>query len=96
MLHSGVAFEDATTGFDVLPRVRGDTVHLEITPRVTTSRAPDGTVTFHELRTVVTARLGEWIDLGETLGSASEVNREILAAGRRESQERHTVLLRVD
>lgn len=96
VLHQGMAFEDATTGFDVQPRVRGETVHIEITPRVTTSRTPEGVVSFHELRTTVAARLGEWIDLGEILGSASDVHREILAAGRTSSQERHSVLLRVD
>ncbi|BAU48812.1 nolw domain-containing protein [Sulfurifustis variabilis] len=91
-----VVFEDATSGFEVSPRLRGETVHLEITPRLTTSRTPDGVVTFQELRTTVTARLGEWIDLGEILGAASDVHREILTAGRTQSQERHAVLLRVD
>lgn len=96
VLHQSVVFEDATTGFEVLPRIRGETVHIEITPRVTTSRTPEGVVSFQELRTTVTARLGEWIDLGAILGSASDVHREILAAGRTQAQERHSILLKVD
>lgn len=92
----GVVFEEATSGFEVLPRVRGETVHLEIAPCLTLSRSPDGVVTFQELRTAVTTRLGEWIDLSELLGAASEIHREILAAGRTQAQDRQTVLLRVD
>jgi len=92
----GVRFEEFTTGFDVLPRVHGDTVELEITPRLTSPRSADGTFRFQELRTTVTIRLGEWIDLGVLLGETSDVNRAILNSARSQANERATVALKVE
>lgn len=92
----GVRFEEFATGFDVLPRVHGNTVELEITPRLTSSRSADGTYRFQELRTTVTARLGEWIDLGVLLGETSDVNRAILNSARSQTKERTTIALKVE
>lgn len=92
----GVRFEEFTTGFDVLPRVHGDTVQLEITPRLTSPRSAEGTYRFQELRTTVTARLGEWIDLGLLLGETSDVNRAILQSARSQANERATIALKVE
>src|SRR5581483_6057260 len=72
---SGVRFEEFATGFDVRPRVIGRTVQLEITPRLAGPPSADGTLRFSELRTTVTARLGDWVDLGALVGHRSEVNR---------------------
>jgi hypothetical protein len=92
----GIVLQEMTTGFDVLPRVRGDNVILEITPRLTAPRAADDTFRFQELQTTVTARLGEWIDLGATAGQSSEVYRAILSSVRTQSETRGTVLLKVE
>lgn len=93
---AGIRFEEFTTGFDVLPRVHGDTVELEITPRLTSPRSADGTFHFQELRTTVTARLGEWVDLGLLLGETSDVNRAILQSARAQGSERSTIALKVE
>lgn len=92
----GIRFEEFTTGFDVLPHVRGDTVQLEITPHLTTARSADGTYRFQELRTTVTARLGEWIDLGLLLGESSDVNRAILNSARSRTDDRATISMKVE
>ena len=92
----GIRFEEFTTGFDVLPRVRGDTVQLEITPHLTSPRSADGTYRFQELRTTVTARLGEWIDLGLILGESSDVSRAILNSARSQTSERATISMKVE
>lgn len=40
LIAQDIELEDVTTGFDVLPRVRGDRVLMEITPRLSTLRDP--------------------------------------------------------
>lgn len=90
-----IPVEDFTTGFDVLPRVHGDTVELEITPRLASAQA-DGNFRFQELQTTVTARLGEWIDLGALMSQSSAVNRAILESDRTQSGERVVFQLKVD
>jgi hypothetical protein len=40
LIAQGIELQDVTTGFDVLPRVRGDRVLMEITPRLSTLRNP--------------------------------------------------------
>jgi hypothetical protein len=92
----GVSLHEMSTGFEVLPRVRGDTVVLEITPQLAAPRAADGAFRFHELRTTVTARLGEWIDLGAATARSSEVNRTILGRGDAHGSETTTVWLKVE
>jgi hypothetical protein len=40
LIAQDIDLQNATTGFDVLPRVRGDRVLMEITPRLSTLRDP--------------------------------------------------------
>lgn len=97
VLAEGVRYEDFVSGFDVLPRVRGDTVVLEITPKLTNpGRTAAGTYRFQELQTTVTARLGEWIDLGGVIGQSSEVNRAILQSATSRSGESVSIALKVE
>ncbi len=96
VLATGVRFEELSTGFELRLRVRGDTVQLEIAPRLSAPGRNDGAFQFHELRTTVTARLGEWIDLGALTGQSSKVHRAILQSARDDTRERITVLLKVE
>lgn len=68
-----VRYEEVTTGFYVLPRVRGDRVILHISPhRLTLSEEDGGVVNLQQVTTTVTGPLGRWIDLG---GTVEEVGR---------------------
>ncbi|WP_372522358.1 hypothetical protein [Sulfuricaulis sp.] len=97
LIAQGIALQDVTTGFDVLPRVRGDRVRMEITPRLSTLRDPTtGLADFQELATTVEVRLGEWIDLGAILGHRSEIDRAILESAATESGERRTIRLKIE
>ncbi|BAO42979.1 secretin N-terminal domain-containing protein [Thiolapillus brandeum] len=63
-------YQDMTSGFYVTPWVNGDRVTLDIHPF---SRQPlnrQGTYRQQEIRTRVTGRLGEWIDLGSVVMGA--------------------------
>jgi type II secretory pathway component GspD/PulD (secretin) len=95
---AGIDYYDVVTGFDVAPRLRGDTVELAIAPRLS-FRSNQGmqTVDFRELSTTVSVKLGEWLDLGGAVESANEINRHILAATRRhDSGDQTRFLVRVD
>lgn len=97
VLIKDVAWQDVTTGFEVLPRVRGDRVSLVITPRLSSLRNPEtGLVDFQEISTTVETKRGEWIDLGQILGNRSEVERAILESATTASGERRTVRLKVE
>lgn len=90
-------YQDFVSGFDVLPRVRGQTVLLEITPTLASpAQGGAGTYRFHELQTVVTARFGEWIDLGEIVGASSEINRAILQSANMRSAESTGIYVKVE
>jgi hypothetical protein len=92
-----VEYQDVTTGFDVLPRVMGDRVRLEITPRLSTLRDPvTGLADFQKLATTVEVKLGEWIDLGTILGHRNEIDRAILESAATESGERRTIRLKIE
>lgn len=94
---SGVSYRTVSTGFEVLPRVHGAEVDLEITPRVAfLSDQGSQQVTFSEMSTHVSVKIGEWVDLGGALSNASQVGRMILGASASESQEQSSFQVRVD
>jgi len=97
LIAQDIELQDVTTGFDVLPRVSGDRVRMEITPRLSTLRDPaTGLADFQELATTVEARLGEWIDLGTILGHRNEIDHTILESAATESGERRTIRLKIE
>lgn len=97
VLSQDIQLQDVTTGFEILPRVHGDRVQIEITPRLSSLGNPAvGLADYQELSTTVEAKLGEWLDLGAILGSRDEVNRAILDSATTASGERRTVRIRVE
>lgn len=59
-------FREASTGFFAVPRLSGDRVTLQISPRQQrfTSPSRGATVATQSLSTTVSGRLGEWMQLG--------------------------------
>jgi type II secretory pathway component GspD/PulD (secretin) len=93
----GVALQDVTTGFEVVPHVHGDRVRIDIAPRLATLQDPaTGLADFQELSTTVDVRLGEWVDLGAIVGDRDEVGRAVLESAATRSGERRTVRLRIE
>lgn len=93
----GTQFLNVTTGFDVLPRLNGDRVELEIAPRLSfVGNGGIQDVRFQELGTTVSARLGEWVDLGGTTSDRDEISRAIFETASTQSGERRTVRLKVE
>ncbi len=90
-------FLNVTTGFDVLPRLNGDRVELEIAPRLSfVGIGGVQDVRFQELQTTVSAKLGEWVDLGGMTSGRDEVSRAIFETASTQSGERRTVRLKVE
>lgn len=93
----GVEYQNVVTGFEVLPRVQGERVQLEITPRLSSLADPvSGLANFQELRTTVNVRLGEWIDLAGISGAGENVRRAIVESATAGSTEQRSVWLKVE
>ena len=93
----GMEYQNVVTGFEVLPRVQGERVQLEITPRLSSLVDPaSGLANFQELRTTVNVRLGEWIDLGGISGAGENVRRAIVESATAGSTEQRSVWLKVE
>jgi len=81
---AGVAtdYRELTSGFNVVPRVNGDRVILDISTQQ--QRATDlgsGSATVQRTTTTVAGRLNEWIDLGGVTSSLSEQRTDIGIGG---------------
>ncbi len=93
----GTQFLNVTTGFDVLPRLNGDRVELEIAPRLSfVGNGGVQDVRFQELRTTVSVKLGEWVELGGVTSGRDEVSRAIFETASTQSGERSAVRLKVE
>ena len=75
---AGVAVQDTTviqnldTGFEVTPRVSGNTVFLDISPqRETPGALGQGSVQSQRVSSSISAPLGEWVELGSATESGA-------------------------
>lgn len=73
-LRDGTLIQDIATGFDVIPRLAGDTVLLEIAPQRAVGGG-DGRVQVQRASSTLRARLGEWVELAgvEETGSSRRI-----------------------
>ncbi|GMR08421.1 MAG: secretin N-terminal domain-containing protein [Gammaproteobacteria bacterium] len=77
VVQQSIQYKDVTSGFDVIARVNNDIVTLEISPRnETLSRRGGGAINIRRAQTVVSGKLGEWIDIG-----GSSTNRRSNTSG---------------
>lgn len=73
----GTDFQNASTGFEVVPRVSGDYVTMDIAPQresfgAAAGRGGASTVESQRAATTLSARLGEWFEIGAVGETASE------------------------
>jgi type II secretory pathway component GspD/PulD (secretin) len=72
---------DAASGFEVVPRVAGDTVTLDIAPqREQFVPGVPGTVRYERTASSVSGRLGEWIELAGVDSSSAGAERGMRGA----------------
>lgn len=82
--------QDRATGFEVVPRVSGDTVTVDITSQ----RERDAS--FQEISTTISGRLGEWFEVGGAATGSSRDDRGIASMGRSASSDSRRVWLKVE
>jgi len=85
-----IVMQDRATGFEVVPRLSGETVHVDIAPQRESGES------FQRASTTVSARLGEWFEIGGAAASASREGRGIASASRSASAETRRIWLKVD
>lgn len=91
-----VVQHDIGTGFHAEPRLAGDTVTLDISPRHDTPGSVPGSSNVQRLSTTVSGRLGEWIALGGATRDASSEKGGTLHYGTRSAQGDQQVWLKVE
>jgi len=92
----GVEIQDLTTGFEVVPRLAGNTVFLDIAPRREIPGAKPGTVQGQRAASSVSGRLGEWLELAGSSGASARDDRGLLSGSRQRGSESRRVWVRVD
>jgi len=92
---NSVTYHDVSTGFEVLPRLAGDRVFLDINPRRETP-GPGGTINVQRMSTSASGRLGEWFEIGGLTISASSQSGGILSSSNSQRQENRRVWVKVE
>jgi len=88
-------YQDLASGFEVMPRLAGGQVILEIFQQRETP-GPHGSVQGQRMATTVTTRLGEWVEIGGTTSSAARDDRGIGSASRMRAAESRRVWVKVE
>jgi type II secretory pathway component GspD/PulD (secretin) len=88
-------FRDFNTGFQVLPRVSGETVTVEINPQRDRPGRYPGAGSIQGVSTVVSAPLGEWMEIGGAVESGSVQSSANLGRRSETGTERRSVLIMV-
>jgi type II secretory pathway component GspD/PulD (secretin) len=90
-------YHDVDSGFYAIGHVSGDVVTLEISPRQQSyDPARGGTIRSAGTQSTVTARLGEWVEIGAVRESGSASNAGVLTWGRHSAGSQYSVWLKVD
>jgi len=89
--------QGASTGFEVVPRVSGSNVFLEIAPqREQFAPGPSGAIQSERVVSTVSGRLGEWIELGGASGASTRSESGILSSRERTTTEDRRIWVKVE
>ena len=92
-----VTMQGASTGFEVVPRVSGGNVFLDIAPqREQFAPGSSGAIQSERVASTVSGRLGEWIELGGSGGSSTRSDSGILSSRERTASESRRVWVKVE
>jgi hypothetical protein len=81
---------ESATGFEAVPRLSGDTVLVDIAPQTESLERQQ------RMATTVSARLGEWFEVGAALSDAAREERGIASRSTSRSAESRSVWLKVE
>lgn len=92
----GAVIQDLATGFEVVPRLAGSDVILEVLQQRETPGAHPGSVQGQRVASMITTRLGEWVEIAATASSAARTDRGIGSASRGSRNDSGRVWLKVE
>lgn len=93
----GIEYRDVSSGFYVTPRVQGERVILDVSPRLEHADPHgSGAIDTRSAETTVSGRLGEWIALAGANLTTGAADAELLARTRRQGDNSYSVWVRVD
>jgi hypothetical protein len=95
-MQQSTSYRDVTSGFYATARVSGDLVTLEISSRQQAYRPRDETIDIKGATSVVTGRLGEWIELGAVREAQSGSSSGLLVWGRHTGSAEYSARVKVD
>lgn len=95
-MSQGVVYVDVGQGFTAVPRVSGDRVTIEISPRFESLAGHGRDVDTQSLTTTVSGRLGEWIELGGGTLRSAESSSSLTGAASRDALDTRSVWLLVE
>lgn len=97
VVSEGIAYQNVSSGVYVTPRVLGETVTLEIAPRLERlDPNASGAIQTQSATTIVSGRLGEWIRVGGASESLAGGDAGLLARTRRQNDSSYSVWVKVE
>jgi len=92
-----VNFQRVETGFEVRPVVAGNSVHIEIVPRISSLEEGErGVVRLTEASTTMTVLKGQWVTIAGTNEQSNEAIRDILSTGSSSTNSTFSLSLKVE
>ncbi len=88
-------WQEISTGFAVRLRTVGNQVELEITPRISKLNG-NGSIDFEDFKTTMRVPLGDWVDIGSTMQQNDDISRKILGVQGVSSQQKSSLVIKVD
>jgi len=95
VMRETTAIQEIETGFEVTPRLSGNTVFLDIHPQRETPGSL-GTVQSQRVSSAISAPLGEWVELGSAAESASSSSGGVLSSRDASRTQTRSVWVRVE
>lgn len=95
-MESTTQYQNVSSGFYVTPRINGDMVTLNIAQqRAREMPGRPGAVESGDTNTVVSGKLGAWMEIGGVSHEVTSSDRRILGSTQREEQRQQRILVRV-
>ncbi len=97
-VYDSVDYQDITSGFYVTPHLTGNgNVSLQVQPHYrSVSNEHHGTIDVQEADTMITAKLGQWVQIGGVDTDAKSKDKGILSTSRSESDKISSIFVKVD
>jgi hypothetical protein len=95
--NNGTEYKDVTTGFYVLPRIRGSGVILKVRPfKNSQSNTRAGNIETQSANTTISGRLGEWLPLGGVSEQFKRSQSGIGSSSSSEGSNKSSIWIRAD